>query len=200
MTISLNKEIIEKAGLTLNEAITLLVIINKIDLTTGITGLLDKGLIGDILNENKPTGYYFPTRVATGLLENIILDSDKISGNKDILERISVLTPILQSLYPEGKKEGTNQYWRGNKTDIKKKLQSFIKKYGDEFTDEQLITATTEYVAGFNGQYRYMRILQYFIWKEEIKEGTKIASSDLASFIENAGTQTTIEDWTSVAR
>ena len=58
--------------------------------------------------------------------------------------------------------------------------------------------STQAYVSGFNGEYKFMRLLQYFIWKEEVKDGTKVPISELANYIENADqTNEMSVDWTS---
>ena len=44
-----------------------------------------------------------------------------------------------------------------------------------------------------------MRLLKYFIWKEEIKDGSKVLVSELADIIEN-GNQVTNDDWTTELR
>ena len=104
-------------------------------------------------------------------------------------------------VFPKGKKEGTSIYWKGNKKDIKLKLQKFFKLYGNAHTDDQIVTAAKQYVASFNGNYSYMRALKYFIWKDERKidsEGNGYIEevSDLATYIENAGQEeTTSQDW-----
>ena len=55
----------------------------------------------------------------------------------------------------------------------------------------------------FNGRYQYMRVLKYFIWKEEKKVDSEGVGhieevSDLAAFIENAGQEKQLrEDWMS---
>lgn len=69
-----------------------------------------------------------------------------------------------------------------------------IKKNGEEMSEMSIIKATEAYVSGFNGDYKYMRLLQYFIWKEEIKDGSKVPISELANYIENAG-QEDQKDW-----
>lgn len=58
-------------------------------------------------------------------------------------------------------------------------------------SDEQIIEAAKNYVSSFNGNYQFMRVLKYFIWKDEKRvnsDGDKFVSevSDLAGYIENA--------------
>ena len=80
---------------------------------------------------------------------------------------------------------------------IRKKLQSFFLRYPD-YTDEQVITATQKYVNSMNGNYTYLKLLKYFIWKSEVKDGEKIGTSILSEYIENEGQEDSINnDWTS---
>lgn len=117
--------------------------------------------------------------------------------------RLDNLASQLMEIYPRGKKEGTTSYWRGNRKEVRERLQKFFKLYGSKFTDEQILQATQNYVTSFNGNYSYMRVLKYFIMKDERKEddeGRYVVQqvSDLATLIENSeGLRTVRNDWTS---
>ena len=68
--------------------------------------------------------------------------------------------------------------------------------YGTKYTDEQIINATQKYVNSFNGNYAYLKLLKYFIWKDERLKGESVQSL-LADFIENESAEgTTNTDWT----
>jgi len=100
-------------------------------------------------------------------------------------DNLKDLAGELQKLFPAGKKPGTNYYWRGFKQEIIKKLETISNKFDFEFTKEQAINATKRYVDSFNGDYRYMQLLKYFILKNKITEnGTEIKSSFM-EYIEN---------------
>ena len=194
MTISLNDKVIKKSGLSIGEVLLMIAIQNNVDFEEAEKELTSKGLISTSYDpETHLPASLFVTNKGNGLLAGIILDSDKDVGSQEFSQRIEALVPQLQAIFPEGK-NFNNQYWRGNKTDIKRKLQTFFKKYGNDYTDEQIINATKSYVSGFNSIYQYMRLLQYFIWKEEIKDGVKVPISELANHIENAG-QNSNQDW-----
>lgn len=97
----------------------------------------------------------------------------------------SDLIEILRDFFPEGKKPGTSIYWKCNRSEVQRKLDKFRLKY-PQFSDEQICTATKNYVEGFHGNYRYMQVLKYFISKnkivnEEIEEG-----SELLSYLQNS--------------
>lgn len=128
-----------------------------------------------------------------------------LSKDPDVPEedKLDTLASQLMEVFPKGKKEGTTSYWRGNRKEIRERLQKFFKLYGNKYTDEQILKATQDYVSSFNGNYSYMRVLKYFILKDERKsdeDGKLIVQqvSDLATFIENAEDLDPVRnDWTS---
>lgn len=92
----------------------------------------------------------------------------------------------LQSIYPEGKKEGTNYIWRDSTVIIVRKLKTLVEKYNCFFTEEQAIKATKEYVESFNNDFTYMQILKYFLLKTiTFEDGIREVSSEFMSRIEN---------------
>ena len=134
-----------------------------------------------------------------GVIVPALASSDKDRQPQD---RIESLAAKMMELFPSGKKQGTSQYYRGNRKDITLRLKKFFKLYGNRFTDKQILEATDKYVKAFNGNYSYMRVLKYFIWKDEKKldsEGIGYISevSDLASYIENESGVSVDTDWTS---
>ena len=128
-----------------------------------------------------------------------------LSKDPDVPEedKLDTLASRLMEIFPKGKKEGTTSYWRGNRKEIRERLQKFFKLYGNKYTDEQILKATQDYVSSFNGNYSYMRVLKCFVLKDERKsdeEGKLIVQqvSDLATFIENAEDLDPVRnDWTS---
>lgn len=96
------------------------------------------------------------------------------------------LAEKLKELYPKGYKPGTNYAWRGSTMEIVRKLQTLVIKYNFKFTEEEAIEATKKYVDSFNGDYRFMRLLKYFLLKtiRDGEGGTDI-SSEFMSLIEN---------------
>lgn len=136
------------------------------------------------------------TESGTKLIEELILDSE-FKPTTSEGKRFEELAEQLRSLYPEGKKEGTNYYWRDSHAVIVKKLKALVKKYGDSFTNEEAVEATKKYIDSFNGNYKFMQLLKYFICKNVIKGGEVEEQSQLLSYIENLNqkdTQTEI-DW-----
>ena len=123
------------------------------------------------------------------------------STNEDsVNKRAEGLADKLRSIYPKGKIPNTNYYYKSNKSDIINKLKTFFNKYGVQYTDEQIINATQKYVNSFNGNYTYLKLLKYFIWKDERLKGESVQSL-LADFIENENVEDiSNSDWTATLR
>lgn len=186
-----------KHNLLLSEGIALLAISTTTDDT--YKSLVDKGLItkanGTMQSLNRK---YSATEKGIVLADELVADSEKNIAAKE--DSIKELADKLRSIYPEGKMEGTSYYYRCNKADIIRKLKSFFRRYG-EYTPEQIIEATQRYVSSFNGNYTYLRLLKYFIWKDENKDGETLQVSQLADWIENKNeTNTNNTDWATTLR
>lgn len=195
-TICLNKKAAQQNGITIDEALLMLVIHNKADLERAEKALIQKGLITAERNELfQQTGWRL-TNKGTEMLDSVIMDSDKEQEPQD---RLIQLAARLKEIFPKGKKDGTNYYWADGVALIVRRLKLFFKKYGNKFTDEQIIQATEKYVQGFNGNYQYMRLLKYFIFKEKVGANGEVeGDSELISYIENAGQEEDLRnDWTS---
>jgi len=115
-----------------------------------------------------------------------------IAGNDNRLgiiaeDRCTLLADKLRELFPTGNKPGTKVMWRGNRKVVADRLRKFFVKYGDEWTDEEIIDATKRYVATCRAQDngRYMRSLPYYIWKNDIRTGELEKTSDLLDYLEN---------------
>lgn len=182
----------KKHGLLLSEGMALLAISTTTDDT--YKSLVDKGLItkanGTMQSLNRK---YSATEKGIILADELIADSEESIAAKE--DGIKELADKLRSIYPEGKMAGTSYYYRCNRADIVRKLKSFFRRYG-EYTPEQIIEATQRYVDSFNGNYTYLRLLKYFIWKDENKDGETLQVSQLADWIENKNeVNTTNSDW-----
>ncbi|MBP3277803.1 MAG: hypothetical protein J6M44_02480 [Butyrivibrio sp.] len=108
----------------------------------------------------------------------------KRAASKAIKDRCDALAPKLMELYPMGKKPGTNNQWRGYKGGVSEKLQKLLVG-GETFTDEEAIEATRAYVDGFNGMYTNMRVLPYFLGKNEVVGGEVKKTCDFMSYVED---------------
>ena len=195
-TVCLNKKAAQQNGITIDEALLMLVIHNKADLERAEKALIQKGLITAERNDLFQQVGWRHTNKGTEVLDSVIMDSDKEQEPQD---RLIQLATRLKEIFPKGKKDGTNYYWADGVALIVRRLKLFFKKYGNKFTDEQIIQAAEKYVQGFNGNYQYMRLLKYFIFKERVGANGEVeGDSELISYIENAGQEENLRnDWTS---
>ena len=195
-TICLNKKAAQQNGITIDEALLMLAIHNKADLERAEKALVQKGLITAERNDLFQQVGWRLTNKGTEVLDYVIMDSDKEQEPQD---RLIQLATKLKETFPKGKKDGTNYYWAEGVALIVRRLKLFFKKYGNEFTDEQIVQAAEKYVQGFNGNYQYMRLLKYFIFKEKVGANGEVeGDSELISYIENAGQEEDLKnDWTS---
>ena len=193
MKIEVNDEICKKYNLSIEEALVLIglkyssqEVFQKLNKERF---LLDLG--SSIFNEETK---YKLSRKANEVLSCILAESTNAVAKRST--NIEELADKLREIYPNGKIFNTNYYYRCNRQDIINKLKTFFKMYGTKYTDEQIINATQKYVNSFNGNYAYLKLLKYFIWKDERLKGESVQSL-LADFIENESSEdTTNTDWT----
>ena len=218
MTISLNKKACLNNGITLGEALLMLAIANKADLKKAEQDLIKKGLITAERNKLFQQIGWRLTNKGTEIIDSVVLDSDKQQESQD---RLIKLATRLKKVFPEGKKDGTNYYWAEGVALIVRRLKLFFKKYDkffttmfeeeahiytidqfNDFIDDRIVQAAEKYVQGFNGNYQYMKLLKYFIFKEKIGAGSEVeGDSQLISYMENYGQEEDLRnDWTSTLR
>lgn len=117
-----------------------------------------------------------------GRVEAVLAES---SDSEVSTARLENLALRMKQIYPKGKKPGTNYYWSDGTLLIMRRLKMFFAKYGNEYTDDQIVRATIRYVEDKDGD-PTMRLLKYFIFKEAISGyGEVEPTSDLLTYIEN---------------
>lgn len=215
MTICLSKEGCQKNNISLAEALLMLAIHNNADLDTAQKELIKKGYITANRDDLFQQVGWRLTNKGTEVIDSVIVDSDKKQEPND---RLIQLATRLKEIFPKGKKDGTNYYWADGVALIVRRLKLFFKKYDaslndifneeahimtvkdyNKFIDDRIVQAATKYVQGFNGNYQYMRLLKYFIFKEKVGAAGEVeGDSELISYIENAGQEENLRnDWTS---
>lgn len=177
--ITVDEKICNKHGLSMAEVFYLLLATNKIHIPTLVSQLPKKLGIASPLIEWQ----YFLTDEGNDLLSTILIESEPDIQKEG--DRFDKLADKLRELYPNGKKDNV-YHWRDSTKVIAKRLRLFAKKYGSDFTDEQAIEATKRYVESFNGNYKYMQLLKYFIMKNTNDGGQIAEVSQLLSYMENA--------------
>lgn len=195
MRITINEQSCINNGVTIEEILTLLVIDYDVNIDDVIESLISKGYITGTNNPKKPNIKYVLT--SEGIAKINDCSADSLDYSEDEKERLRKLAIKLQEVYPRGRKDGTNYMWRGTVAEIVRKMKILNKKYNFHFTDEQAVKATEEYVRSFNGNYRYMQLLKYFILKTvRDEDGNVDVKSEFMSLIENEGQDELLrEDW-----
>ena len=180
MKYCIEENVVQRHHLSINELLGLMLFKNGCNPQQLINRMLERELIVQDM-----FGNYIVTQHWDDELQKVLLESDaEIPKDNDL----NYLVGQLREIFPKGIKTGSAA-WRGNKREITLRLQKFFKIY-DKYTDEELISATKKYVESFNGNYTYMRILKYFILKDEVKigeDGNRYVEqvSELANFLEN---------------
>ena len=190
----IDTEILEREGIGLDEALYLLSVYKKkpIDFNT-----IQKAKVENkILKFENPRDPVKITPKGRSFIESILAKS-KVHISSDNLERYRTLADKMREIYPKGLKPGTNYQWRDSTAIIADRLIKLVAKYDIEFTDEEAIEATKRYIASFNGNYRYMQILKYFISKQKPVEGAPAEqNSQFLSFLQNEECTIESQDWT----
>lgn len=192
MKLTIDQTILDKYNISIGEFMILYLSANSIDIKECIESIIKKNLADrNLFSENS----IVVSDKVKDLITTIIIDSDKnvIDKDSEFLE----LANEMRELYPKGKKEGTTYLWRGTTAEVAKKLKTLVVKYGYSFSKEQVLKATKEYVNSFNGNYKRMRLLKYFVLKSERDADDNInIISELMSLIENEGQiNEQREDW-----
>lgn len=195
MKVTIETNAMIKHGTCIGEVLVLLEILNGVNHAQVLDNLVKKGFITAATGQKFLTQKtYALTDKANALLENVNLDS--LDSDKPKTRDLESLAVRLKEIFPKGKKPGTAQYWAEGTALIVKRLRIFFKKYGENYTDEQILSAAEKYVKSFNGNYSYMRTLKYFIWAEKPNKAGEVEStSDLLTFMENAGEESIGNDW-----
>lgn len=183
--ISINKDVLEKYNLSMDEFLVLLLTYNKANIHKVRESLVNKGLadysvVDDTLIISSTT---------KDLITSVTIDSDVTVISKD--KEFKELAEKLKEIFPKGKKAGTTYMWRDSTAVIARKLKTLVVKYDYEFTEEQALKATKAYVESFNGDYTYMQLLKYFILKTTPDGEIR---SDFMSYIENEGHEEDLND------
>ena len=190
----IDTEILEREGIELDEALYLLSVYKKKPINFNT---VQKAKIENkILKFENPRDPVKITPKGQSFIESVLAKS-KIHVSSDNLERYRDLADKMREVYPKGLKPGTNYQWRDSTAIIADRLMKLVAKYNIEFTDEEAVAATKRYIASFNGNYRYMQILKYFISKQKPVEGAPAEqNSQFLSFLQNEEGIIENQDWT----
>lgn len=180
---TIDSTVLEKYNLSMDEFILLLFLARGGDIQKCLSSLLAKKWVD--------RNIFHPEQVVLSLetketVQGILLDSDKLVNGKQ--DDFNALADKLREIFPKGNKAGTNYNWRSSTAEIARKLKNLVFKYNCKFTEEEAIEATKAYVSSFNGDYKYMNLLKYFLLKTpRNNNGDVEIESDFMTYLENKG-------------
>lgn len=194
MKYTIDTEVLAMEGIELDEALYLLSVYKKKPITLETQQKVK--LKGKVHVAIDPKIFPKLSDSGTHIIEAILAKSKLHVASND-LERYKGLANKMRELYPKGLKPGTNYQWRDSTLIIADRLMKLAAKYSIEFTDEEAVDATKRYIESFNGNYRYMQILKYFIHKQKAVDGAPAEqNSQFMSFLQNTESSTANVDWT----
>lgn len=123
MKVTIDEAVCKKHGLSFQEALLSIVVVNDNDYTQTVKGLLDKEVI--IQRE----GRFFFTQRWKDAMEEIICDSQETMSE----DRLSNLAQKMRECFPPGKQQkvGSPYYYRCNNKEVISKLKKFFLLYGN---------------------------------------------------------------------
>jgi hypothetical protein len=138
---------------------------------------------------------YLITQHWNDVVDEILCDSSNLVGRTD--EQLLELAKRMREVYPQGKQPNSPYIYRCNPKEIMLKLKKFFISYG-QYSDEDILDATRRYVASFRGNYQYLKLLKYFISKNEDEtdengQKHKVEHSYLADYLENKESEGGVE-------
>ena len=190
MKITVDEKVCLKHKLTLAE--TLLALAFRETTIDDIQNMLNRDIL---VHKNDQ---YVLAKNWNDILDEILCESN---DSIDDEERLLNLAKKMRECFPEGRMPGTAYYYRCNNREVVLKLKKFFTQYGN-YPDDKIIDATKRFVASFQGNYRYLPLIKYFISKNKLvmdEDGQNHVSevSELASYLENNTDkeQTSNDDW-----
>ena len=188
MNVTINSSVLQKYNLSIKEFLVLYLCFLETDIEKTINSLVEKRIADKNLYNNIDLILSDNTKE---LIATILVESDKAVVNNQ--EKFNQLAEKMRELYPAGKKPGTTYYWKDSVPIIARKLETLVSKFNVNFTEEEVLNATKRYIDSFNGDYRYMQLLKYFILKTDRTTGE--VRSELLAFLANEDEEDSA-DWT----
>lgn len=179
MRITLDTKVIESEGLLLGEFLALLIPYHGYTYQQCSNAAINRKLASPALNSSE---LVLSENMKKRITEILVKSSDKLRKCNLNFEDIA---KKLQECYPKGNKPGSTHLWRGNIEDVMQKLRILVGCFDFDFTEEEAINATKEYVKSFKEE-KYMALLPYFILRvEKDANNDKIITSSFMTMIEN---------------
>lgn len=211
MKIVIDTEVCKTAGYSIAEVLYLLSLYYNNQINDAIVDKLNRlGYVNIESIEDDPEIFSnkkcYISIEGSKVIKTLLFESNKQNQvgktkNDNIYIYYQDIARAIQNEYPTGKKPGTNYQWRDSSSIIAGRLMKLFKDYPEPPKKEDIVKATKSYVQSFNGNYTYMQLLKYFISKKVLKDGQYEDSSQLLSYMENAGQESMDNrEWTTTLR
>lgn len=178
--------VLKQYGITLRELIFLLGSYLSLNMEEAKTSLTLKGI--GVFVENLP--WLILSDKQRDLIDKILEERDAqyVSNSHRTQEQLNNLAKQMRELFPMGNMittSGQKYPWRGSVAEISKRMKRWFEKYPNNYSDEDIIQATKNYVNNFRFSKNGMKTLMYFIMKNENNLGETIETSLLQRELEN---------------
>ncbi len=181
MKITINTEILKKHHLSLGEFLVMLIGYYDVDILTCQDNIIKNNLVEKNLFKDSSI---ILSNNSKNLVAQILMESDDRVINSNI--DFESLARYLQLIYPYGIKAGKTYEWRGKTEEIAQKLRTLVVKYDFQFTEQEAIDATKEYVSSFTSPYQHMHTLKNFLlYTKKDSDGNYDMESIFISIIES---------------
>lgn len=178
MRIIIDPEVLQRENLTLGEYFVLLMAYTGLNYKESLDSLVAKGKVQPNLFDKMSVVLSDNDK---DYITDILLDSNPRVKQSGI--DFNHVAKEMQNIYPAHKKPGTSYDWRGTTYGIARKLKTTVAVHGFNFTEEEALNATQEYVESFGEDKTKMRLLKYFILRTDGKN--KEIDSPFMTIIEN---------------
>lgn len=204
MKFTIDEKVCQKHNMTMPEVLAVLAVRQSKNYEEMMENLFNKEVLVQHSDNTLVTQRW------NDVVDEILCDS---SGGESLEKRdLDSLSLKIMECFPKQKMKDrfgreTPYYYRCNKNEVRNKLKKFFVKFGNEYTDEEIIDATKRYVAYYSKQgFSGMRLAKYFIWKDITKQGEEEdyieRVSDLLTWLENKESESeggvevnTSDDW-----
>lgn len=160
--ISINTNILKREGLSLGEFLSMLLPFYGERYSKCYSLLTKKGLASKSKSNIKDLELDYNQKDRVERILTMSCPALRDAKVKDF----EALATCLQMLYPYGEKE-RGLDWRGRAHEVAQRLRELYLYADFDFTEEEAINATKEYVNSFGSDRKYMMVLENFIEKRD---------------------------------
>lgn len=181
MKITIDTDVLNKENISLGEFLVLLMAFYGINYKEINEKIVSKGLISSNLFEDGSNVLSNNTR---NFVSRLIVESSNEIKSSSI--DFYSLAYKMQSLFPDGCKEGTSYPWKSDINDVAFRLMLLVYRFNFKFTEKEALDATEKYIKCFNESNKYMQLLKYFVFKtRKYKNKEEDFTSLFMTMIEN---------------